>query len=243
MAQILIIVALAILGGGAYYYTQEYKSEESEMHHDHDHSEAIVNELTFEGALLGTATFLPNEKLELKIEGVNYHLNQVRTASGIRYETSDGSLMYMEHQGDITIETPEVTYTEVSATHVSGDMPHDESTDTNTNVSGETSMPAEGSGGVVVYSIVDGGEEQGTVVFNGSFVEVGIEGEVYRLDQVDADIPGTLQYETSDGAVIFVEGDNQVDLTKDGITLASDGSLEVTERTTTPAFDAMIISN
>ncbi len=239
MAQIFIIIALALLGGGAYYFTQEYRNEPKQA--QDNQGEAIVNELTFEGRLLGTATFLANDNLELNLEGRNYHLKQVSSNSGVRYETSDGVLVYMDQRGDITIETPEVTYTEVSATHVSGDMPHDELPSNDT--SNDTSAPAGPAGGVLVYNIIDGGAEQGTVVFNGSFVEVGIEGGVYRLDQVEADVPGKIQYESEDGSIIFVQGDNKIDVTKDGVILVSDGTLEVTERTTTPAFDAMIISN
>lgn len=239
MAQIFIIIALALLGGGAYYYTQEYKParDESAMQDDHDHAAegAIMYDLLVDGKVVGSSTFLPNESLELEVDGTVYYLNQVPMASGIRYESNDGSVVYMEHQGNITIEASDTTYTEVAAVTVSGA--------TDGNAAGETSQPADGESGVVVYGVVENGDEVATVVFNGEFVEVEIDGEVYRLDQVTAEVNGTMQYESADGTVVFVEGDNYVNLEQNGVVVAEEAMLEITDRDTTPAFDAMLRVN
>lgn len=110
------------------------------------------------GAVQATITFDENNThlATLVVGDVEYSLEQVETASGIRYESADGAIVYVEHQGEAQIEmngkvlyddlSPEVmTEDKVDSTDDVDGMNDDntDEADTDVELNGEVEVEAE----------------------------------------------------------------------------------------------------
>lgn len=200
MRNVLLVLGVAVLlGGGYYFFTKNNVADENEnVLTEGD----VINEvvLTQRGIGVGTAVFYGNGTMRLMVDGVFYNLTQVRTASGIRYESDDSEVVYQEHQGEIVVITPEMTYDQIEI-------------DADIDMTADTSI-SDANG--VVYEVIVEGEAVATVEYAEESIEVEYEGVIYTLIEVEDADPDTVRYESTDGSLAVTEDDTTITIEENG---------------------------